>query len=1034
MSRPSKTEVFLSWSDFSALFYESRKTFLAICLSLGLLMAYFTLSRPVAYEVEASFLEKGKTDSGMNNSLFKVFSGSPEKNHTVTLMESQKVLELLVDKMQLQATVSEIKSRRGLIGTMWDNVKVQWAHFSRRQTLLFPDVDEPLACSKVLFKGEEPLSWLLKFNSNEDFVVIDKKNKEIGKGRVDEVFTKEATSFCLAYKDKNKKKLNNLKGKQFAISFTPREALIKGLSKGIITEADEDNSNLVNIVYTHPDRHFATKLVNNLMFCYQQYLKEDLAREHNFQLDYLQQRKDETKKSLQALLLAHADSQLLDISQCGFIDSEKQMSFFIQNQMKCKEKVIALDLELNRLKSLKETKETVYFDQFTLTGDPSFINTSIAKIQDLKQQREALSLSVQEELVTSDEVEQAFSNQVERLAEVQESLREVTEIVDALENDLEIASDEVQLFKNPNLLVKKWYEDLRITYVNREFSNESKELSENNLIGKDKVKKERWLKKKQNFLDYLKNLQKTFEMHEGIIQDRLAYQQNPMKEFQGVNLQTASSLYLQYNNLLDQTEEGILETEFILKKITQPEFDLSSLSSSAKDPVSADIINRSFQLVLKKRDESYRSAKEQERLDEELLKQRSFLQSHLTQNNEVLALRKHQLKQKISSLRNVSLDLIYQQIAFLEKGLSSYVVTRIGSLNQEKGLIESHLTKIENEMGKVPKKWVSEQLIKHQLEVNQRVVNEVTQLVESKNISHNLEMIQSIPLNFAYPPVLPNSPRLLLKMGLGIFLGIFIGIAWVITQALKSGVRASSENLTLLGEHISGKLTGKLKGKKNEIVLDSDLQSLRRFVGYLCEDVKESSLPMNPLGRRVLLVGNSQHNYAPALLGLLSKRGWKSIIITISFLEFATDEGSDGKEKGLLQYLEGNDRQLNCPKIINKGFYDEILAGGVSRYAGELVGSFAFKELLEKLKGEYDWIFLKSTTELTNADSEIAFNLVDYAAVVVKEEKVEELSTFTRVNEEVSRDWENKEEGGIKGVNNLKKVSYLFENSNFVDN
>ena len=285
---------------------------------------------------------------------------------------------------------------------------------------------------------------------------------------------------------------------------------------------------------------------------------------------------------------------------------------------------------------------------------------------------------------------------------------------------------------------------------------------------------------RDNFQFYLSNLERSFRVHERILQERLTHQQNPSGEYKGISLEIATNLYLDYSKELVQLEATIRQNLFFIHQLEDPNFEITSLSSGLEDDVSHTMIQKASELLLNLRDQNNQSLKEQERIKEELNLQRTFLTMHLKQMVQLMELNKQLIDEKIFALQNVSLELIHERISLSEKNLQDYLISRLNNLQQEHTLIQRHLENIYAEMALIPQKWVSEQLLSQEVETNQKIVEEIAKLVESKNISHNLDVIQSAPVDTAIPPVHPLPPKVFLWSILGFLLGGCLGSGYVL--------------------------------------------------------------------------------------------------------------------------------------------------------------------------------------------------------------------------------------------------------------
>ena len=112
--------------------------------------------------------------------------------------------------------------------------------------------------------------------------------------------------------------------------------------------------------------------------------------------------------------------------------------------------------------------------------------------------------------------------------------------------------------------------------------------------------------------------------------------------------------------------------------------------------------------------------------------------------------------------------------------------SRLNNLQQEKKLIQRQLDDIHTQMALLPTKWVSEKMLTQEVETHQRIVAELTALVESKNVSHKLEVIQSASIDPSIPPVHPIPPKVLLFSLMGFCLGGLIGSGIALGRTLNN--------------------------------------------------------------------------------------------------------------------------------------------------------------------------------------------------------------------------------------------------------
>jgi hypothetical protein len=363
-------------------------------------------------------------------------------------------------------------------------------------------------------------------------------------------------------------------------------------------------------------------------------------------------------------------------------------------------------------------------------------------------------------------------------------------------------------------------------------------------------------------------------------------------------------------------------------------------------------------------DDLNRSVKEKERMKKELEIKRRFLGIHLNQTIDLLKLRTGLLKDKIQQLQTATLELIQQKISILEKQLSDSIKTHISNLQEERRLIVENQFELRKEMAVLPQKWASEMIIEHQLKMNAAMVEEVTKLVESKNIATNLEMIQSAPVDLAVPPARPVRPKLILFSLLGAVLGALLISFYIGIKDLIRGLPASREGLELAGLHVSGEIS------KSPV---KNIAALKRLAGFLSRS-KDSAE-----GSSFLLCKGNGCCLGEEVKNILEKSGSKVLIID------CTEKADAGKGKGqipLALCLEDwdilNDDRLEKLSVSENGAF-------------ELLISKKFRMLLEELKKRYEWVIAVVNATPISGEAESLISIFDWAAFYISGETQHEL-------------------------------------------
>jgi tyrosine-protein kinase Etk/Wzc len=947
---PSQQEVIISLSDFYLLCKRAKRKIVYAALLMAVLAVLYTLSKPVGYLATGSFREKSKSQSGLPNGsgLSILLSGGQSANNSEAMssMLSRTLLENVAKQLNLQANLRKNHFQFKTLANIYKNLNVEYQLYNKKIGPIFPDQELDIAVKDVLYNGEAPGRVKLRFLTEDTYQVYPVPEGVNETGTIGQPFVMPYGTFTIVRNNQHP-----LSREDFLLDFIPFEKVVENLSRHLGIETDRDDKSILKLKYLDENRQLAAIILNSVMTQYQKLLRKDQQSILDEQLNYLQARQDLMQKKLKGMMDDHAEKLSIDLTQTGFPNTDQAMHFFATAQEGYIRELLAIDLELKRLQQV-ETDGSTYYERYVSEGGPTVINQIVSQIRQLKHQGDSMELALREAAMQSTDIlkdQEKVALQFIELTRVRTLSQEVMTAIASLDKG-EIPDSSLRLYHDSHFMVKNWCDRLIANHDNKE---EYKACS-------------------ANFTAYLSNLLHHFNVHEKALQERLTHQQSTPIEFQGINLDVAKELYVVYSKQLNEIEAKIQENDFVIAQMKTPEFEVSSLTTILNDKVSDDIITRAGKIVFQLKDLDNRSLKEQDRLKHELELQKGFLEIHLKQTIQLLQQREKLLKEKIRSLQNTILGLIQAEISVLQENLSEQVKNRISNRLQEQSVIEEHQHELQLEMAKLPNKWVSEQMIAQQTEVNTKIVEEITRLVESKNITTNLELIQSAPVDLAKVPSQPRSPRILIFAILGAALGALMMISWVIVQSLLKGMIVTDANLRLGKQNVSGTLSNICGNESFEKpLLDSDLETLRRLGTYL------NSLPNKKLiGNSVLFITGIGPDYSMQLSKLMSITGVKILILPISFDGIASTDSLPG----LLQYLEGEAAE---PKINTGKSYDYVVAGGISRFNTELLSAPAFQAILDKLQTQYDWIFVLSHALPNSSEAEYAMQRFDSAVISI---------------------------------------------------
>lgn len=131
---------------------------------------------------------------------------------------------------------------------------------------------------------------------------------------------------------------------------------------------------------------------------------------------------------------------------------------------------------------------------------------------------------------------------------------------------------------------------------------------------------------------------------------------------------------------------------------------------------------------------------------------------------------------------------------------------------------------------------------------------------------------------------------------------------------------------------------------------------------------------------KTTLVGNMAY--------LLSQRKHRVLLIELDLRKPKINRiFGVSRENGITDYLSGHAKKEDIIQSTDYGL-DFIVAGSATDVVSNILESKKLKELIEELKGEYDYILVDSPPVMVNADALITSKLVDGIVYVIGYNKV----------------------------------------------
>ncbi len=901
--------------DVHALILSMKKQLLRAAIVGLVLGALYALLKPVCYTVEASFKE-AISKSGQEHAMKNFLMGfSPSADsQSIYLMKSNLVLKTLIEKHGMQAQVIQGTLPFRMYRRIWENF---------RTNLGSPlnDVDW-FSFSNVHYSGEDTLSFRIRFSDPTHYAIADESGRELGVGKLGEEVHIQGVRFTL-----NKTPSRLYLKKNYPLKILSWISAVKGFRKNLTITASKKNIGIYDLSYSHRDRHKAVDLLNDLMGEYRTYLKKDHDQVASEQITYLEKKQSQIFQNMENLIDSYADQLAEEIQENGFCGIDQQVKNQLGPHDELRSRLFAIEVELPSLDNVMKPE---------LLSKSNTIRSSFAdifdKIPKLQADRDLLELSL-------------------RTATAPNSWEIHTEEKVQVRSQKELLKKTLQEVQR----AEKWSLPSEFSWAERFRSPEQR----------------------QDLTHYLTNQLRLLAVQEKILEDRM-FPSDVHSELEGIDLNTARHMLFEYNTKLDVCEQSMRRYEHLREEIDLPDFEISSLSPVLEDKTSQGLIQEAALILSKIKDERYRSEKETGRWTEEIALQKKILSDHLQQLWKIEKLSADLIREKITKLQQISLDSINRQISIWNQQIQEAISGRKEALQIEKNLLEQKMEEIRSRAMGIPDRWKLDYWLKLKSELSAKVISVMTELTESKTISHHLHQVESKPVDLAVLPIYAQESRFFLSAILWSFLCVIGLFLKKFFQTLFHGFPTSVSKLKAIRFPFSGTLSSFCDGINPELPTGSDLETLRQL-GLFASGTPQQKI--------VLLVGGKGPDYSFAFAQNLARAGQKSLLIRCDFSpKFAPSE-----RPGLLQWLQGQVEEISIKK--GEGF-DFISSGGFTPFSTEILQSKKLEEFISQSKQKYDFILLWLRSPIDVAAVQVLLNHAEKTIVTVSGETTELLTPF----------------------------------------
>ena|GEM_PF-2600842 len=347
-----------------ALGRHKKKIFLAMCLSGFLAFAY-------QGKKELTYTASGllKINEEKSNDLKQLFS-SKSASTQISPFYCSQMMQTAANKLGMQAELTEKGKRSNT--TKWINkLRAEWTclfsravkstHLTRKNPAFarspIPDNTPSITCTNIEYPDEFCSLLKIRFTNEKEYIVYTGRKNKVGMGTLNHPFQWDGGTFTLSATGHPP-----LKKKKFVLKLFPKEPCQASLAEKLEIEKVEGDTSLLELTFSHPNRHFAAAVVNQCIQEYFNRLKKEADRNIKGQLAYLNQRKQESQKELASEFVRFTDQTHAHLADSGFVSYKGEAQYINSSQSKALERQLKLATDMCTL-DLKLTKEKRPFAQ-----------------------------------------------------------------------------------------------------------------------------------------------------------------------------------------------------------------------------------------------------------------------------------------------------------------------------------------------------------------------------------------------------------------------------------------------------------------------------------------------------------------------------------------------------------------------------------------------------------------------------------------------------------------------------------------------
>ena len=346
MTLPSD-EPIICFSDLKKLFRRVLPQIKKACLigaSFGFL--FFLVKEP-HFIATATFKQAASTHtSGFQlRDLFQSIAPQSDQDMGPTsLMMSRAVLGDVVEELGLQVEWDSHFCITNILGRIWENIGLEIG-------CKLSDVDR-FVFQKIHYDQEIEKTLFIKVLDDSSFKLLDEKKNELGRWRLHEPISLPFFSGCLT-----KVPSHIGRNKIYRLNLLPLSDVIASVRKRFTVKPLKSERSLYTLIFTDRDRHFTADFLNQVMASCRKFIHSENEETASAQLVYLEKRQEELARKWDGSLQEHVAYLKNNLNEGGYLSFAQELEYLQEPQNTFTSRLLDVDFELQRFESQDSKQE-----------------------------------------------------------------------------------------------------------------------------------------------------------------------------------------------------------------------------------------------------------------------------------------------------------------------------------------------------------------------------------------------------------------------------------------------------------------------------------------------------------------------------------------------------------------------------------------------------------------------------------------------------------------------------------------------------